>query len=136
MNDIVLDTGVEVHDAVAADAPVENAKTVNRPCLQEFGCGHHGVALAKATKIVGDAGGITTAVAISDGIALEENSAVAWYHGLYFFEQFIQGLMDYGVLSSGRNQILKGSYVVDGVLMRYNPLISNEEQIFKRRAYF
>jgi hypothetical protein len=29
-----------------------------------------------------------------------------------------------------------GSYVVDGVLMGYNPLISNEEQIFKRRAYF
>jgi hypothetical protein len=29
-----------------------------------------------------------------------------------------------------------GSYVVDGVLMGYNPLISNEEQIFKRCARF
>ena len=32
--------------------------------------------------------------------------------------------------------IIKGSYVVDVVLMGYKPLISNEEQIFKRRAYF
>jgi hypothetical protein len=28
------------------------------------------------------------------------------------------------------------SYVVDGALMVYNPLISNEEQIFKRCARF
>jgi hypothetical protein len=32
--------------------------------------------------------------------------------------------------------ILLGSYVVDGVLMGYKSLISNEEQIFKRRARF
>jgi hypothetical protein len=32
--------------------------------------------------------------------------------------------------------VKQGSYVVDGVLMGYNPLISNEEQIFKRCARF
>jgi hypothetical protein len=31
---------------------------------------------------------------------------------------------------------MEGSYVVDWVLMWYKSLISNEEQIFKRRARF
>jgi len=31
---------------------------------------------------------------------------------------------------------IQGSYVVDGVLMGYKSLISNEEQIFKRCARF
>lgn len=34
------------------------------------------------------------------------------------------------------NAIKYGSYVVDWVLMGYKSLISNEEQIFKRRARF
>ena len=35
-----------------------------------------------------------------------------------------------------RFYFFKGSYVVDGVLMGYKSLISNEEQIFKRCARF
>ena len=37
---------------------------------------------------------------------------------------------------SGRVEISVGSYVVEGVLMGYKTLISNEEQVFKKFTYF
>ncbi len=45
---------------------------------------HHGVSLAEAAEIVRDARGIAIAPAIGDGIALEEDGAIFWNHGVGF----------------------------------------------------
>jgi hypothetical protein len=58
--------------------------TVGGPFLEEFEGGNASVSLRESGAIVWDAGRVTTAVAIRDGIALEENGAVVRDHGVGF----------------------------------------------------
>jgi hypothetical protein len=45
---------------------------------------HHGVSLAEGAEIVRGGCGIAVAAAIGDGIALEEDGAFFWNHGVGF----------------------------------------------------
>ncbi len=45
---------------------------------------HHGVSLAESAEIARDARSIAVAPTIGDGIALEEDGAIFWDHGVGF----------------------------------------------------
>ena len=80
MDDVALDAGVEVHDAIAADTSVENTEPVRWPCAQELGGGYHDVSVTKAAKIVRRGSGLAIAPAIGDGVALKEDGLVVFNH--------------------------------------------------------